>query len=187
MLEGELESSVTLIYGNRDTASIMFRERLSDLKDRYLGRLSVIHLLSRRTTRRVEFSSLDFRADGTPEPESWQRVVKAIDTYYRQRDQIQSAVREGMDVSARFANLFRSSPIPMMEQDYSDLERLMEDRRAEGVTDIRTWMGDDVESVRRVVPLITITAANPAASPEATALNMEATNRLMNERFDRVS
>ena len=69
----------------------------------------------------AEFSSLAFRADGTPDPESWQRVVKAIDTYYRQRDQIQSAVREGMDGSARFANLFRSSPIPMMEQDYSDL------------------------------------------------------------------
>jgi len=36
-----------LLYGNRSTASIMFRERLEDLKDRYMARLSVFHVLSR--------------------------------------------------------------------------------------------------------------------------------------------
>ncbi|HEY5299470.1 MAG TPA: 2Fe-2S iron-sulfur cluster-binding protein [Acetobacteraceae bacterium] len=36
-----------LFYGNRSTASIMFRERLEDLKDRYMARLSVFHVLSR--------------------------------------------------------------------------------------------------------------------------------------------
>jgi ring-1,2-phenylacetyl-CoA epoxidase subunit PaaE len=36
-----------LLYGNRDSASIMFREALADLKDRHLGRLSVLHVLSR--------------------------------------------------------------------------------------------------------------------------------------------
>jgi ring-1,2-phenylacetyl-CoA epoxidase subunit PaaE len=33
-LEGEPASEVTLVYGNRETASIMFREELEDLKDR---------------------------------------------------------------------------------------------------------------------------------------------------------
>ena len=37
----------TLIYGNRDTASIIFRERLEDLKDTHVDRLSLIHVLSR--------------------------------------------------------------------------------------------------------------------------------------------
>lgn len=40
-------SNVTLIYANRDAARIMFRERLNDLKDRYLNRFRVFHVLSR--------------------------------------------------------------------------------------------------------------------------------------------
>src|SRR5271165_1903241 len=36
-----------LFYGNRSTDSIIFREQLEDLKDRYLSRLSVFHVLSR--------------------------------------------------------------------------------------------------------------------------------------------
>ena len=36
-----------LFYGNRTTDSIIFREQLEDLKDRYLSRLSVFHVLSR--------------------------------------------------------------------------------------------------------------------------------------------
>jgi ring-1,2-phenylacetyl-CoA epoxidase subunit PaaE len=36
-----------LFYGNRTGAGIIFREQLEDLKDRYLSRLSVFHVLSR--------------------------------------------------------------------------------------------------------------------------------------------
>jgi len=36
-----------LFYGNRSIDSIIFREQLEDLKDRYLSRLSVFHVLSR--------------------------------------------------------------------------------------------------------------------------------------------
>ena len=36
-----------LFYGNRSVADIIFREQLEDLKDRYLARLSVFHVLSR--------------------------------------------------------------------------------------------------------------------------------------------
>ncbi len=36
-----------LFYGNRSTADIIFRDELQDLKDRYLSRLSVFHVLSR--------------------------------------------------------------------------------------------------------------------------------------------
>ena len=46
-LAGHPDAQVTLVYGNREAGTIMFRERLSDLKDRYMGRLTVIHLLSR--------------------------------------------------------------------------------------------------------------------------------------------
>jgi ring-1,2-phenylacetyl-CoA epoxidase subunit PaaE len=36
-----------LFYGNRSTDSIILREQLEDLKDRYMSRLSVFHVLSR--------------------------------------------------------------------------------------------------------------------------------------------
>ncbi len=41
------DSRFILLYGNRNTGAIMFRETLEDLKDRYLDRLTVIHILSR--------------------------------------------------------------------------------------------------------------------------------------------
>jgi len=44
---GHPASRVTLVYGNRDSTSIMFRDRVEDLKDRYLGRCRVLHVLSR--------------------------------------------------------------------------------------------------------------------------------------------
>ncbi len=47
VLANEPGSQITLVYGNRSTGSIMFREDLDDLKDRYLGRFSLIHVLSR--------------------------------------------------------------------------------------------------------------------------------------------
>lgn len=47
VLEGEAASRFVLLYGSRSTAEIMFRGALEDLKDRYLERLSVVHVLSR--------------------------------------------------------------------------------------------------------------------------------------------
>lgn len=47
VLEGEPESQITLVYGNKTTASIMFREELEELKDRFMERLSLLHVLSR--------------------------------------------------------------------------------------------------------------------------------------------
>ena len=47
VLAREPQSEVVLIYGSRNTASIIFRAALEDLKDRYLSRLTVIHVLSR--------------------------------------------------------------------------------------------------------------------------------------------
>lgn len=46
-LETEPETRVVLIYGNRATDSIIFREALDDLKDRFLQRFTLLHVLSR--------------------------------------------------------------------------------------------------------------------------------------------
>ena len=49
VLTANTTSQVTLVYGNRTTGSIMFRESLEELKDRHLGRLAVFHVLSRES------------------------------------------------------------------------------------------------------------------------------------------
>jgi len=45
VLAREPAARFTLIYANRTVSSIMFREELEDLKNLYLGRLSVLHIL----------------------------------------------------------------------------------------------------------------------------------------------
>jgi ring-1,2-phenylacetyl-CoA epoxidase subunit PaaE len=50
ILATEPESNFTLIYGNRNRASIIFREELEALKNRYMNRLGIHHILSREET-----------------------------------------------------------------------------------------------------------------------------------------
>lgn len=45
VLEGEPESRVTLLYANRTTESVMFREAFEDLKDRYMTRFRLTHVM----------------------------------------------------------------------------------------------------------------------------------------------
>ncbi|MGD9799662.1 MAG: 1,2-phenylacetyl-CoA epoxidase subunit PaaE [Parvularculaceae bacterium] len=45
VLDAEKKSTFTLIYGNRSTSAIMFREELEDLKNVYMGRLNIVHIL----------------------------------------------------------------------------------------------------------------------------------------------
>jgi ring-1,2-phenylacetyl-CoA epoxidase subunit PaaE len=61
VLAHEPKSTITLIYGNRATDTIMFREELEDLKDRHLGRFTLVHVLSRE---RQDVELLNGRIDG---------------------------------------------------------------------------------------------------------------------------
>jgi ring-1,2-phenylacetyl-CoA epoxidase subunit PaaE len=49
-LRKEPNSQFTLVYGNRRRNSIIFFEELQDLKDKYLTRFNLIHILSRERT-----------------------------------------------------------------------------------------------------------------------------------------
>lgn len=46
-LDTEPESTFTLFYANRASSSIMFREEIEDLKNRYMERFSVVYIMSR--------------------------------------------------------------------------------------------------------------------------------------------
>lgn len=50
ILQAEPQSRFTLFYGNKGVDSIIFREELEALKNKYLGRLSLHHVLSREQT-----------------------------------------------------------------------------------------------------------------------------------------
>lgn len=45
-LAAETKSRFTLVYGNRNLACIMFAEQLEELKNRYIGRLALYHVIS---------------------------------------------------------------------------------------------------------------------------------------------
>jgi len=46
-LESDEKSTATLVYGNRKIATIMLRNDLNDLKDKYLDRFQLVHIMSR--------------------------------------------------------------------------------------------------------------------------------------------
>lgn len=46
-LFSEPNSSFTLVYGNRSSSSMIFREELADLKDQYRNRLNLVYVMSR--------------------------------------------------------------------------------------------------------------------------------------------
>jgi ring-1,2-phenylacetyl-CoA epoxidase subunit PaaE len=81
VLEEEPQSRVTLLFGNRRTASVMFLEELEDLKNRYLGRVQLVHVLSREP-QGVELFS------GRLEPERVRQIldllapVETVDEWY---------------------------------------------------------------------------------------------------------
>ncbi|MCC0036377.1 MAG: 2Fe-2S iron-sulfur cluster binding domain-containing protein [Hoeflea sp.] len=45
VLAGEPDSTVTLLYANRNSSSVMFRDDLNDLKDRYTTRFTLLHVM----------------------------------------------------------------------------------------------------------------------------------------------
>jgi ring-1,2-phenylacetyl-CoA epoxidase subunit PaaE len=61
ILAREPSSRFFLFYGNRSTTNVLFREALAELKDRFMGRLSVFHVLSQEEQ---DLAVLNGRLDG---------------------------------------------------------------------------------------------------------------------------
>ncbi len=79
ILQTEISSTFTLIFGNQNFYSIIFREEIEALKNRFIGRLQVFHILSRE---RMESDINYGRIDG---PKCEQLFSKLID--YRTVDE----------------------------------------------------------------------------------------------------
>lgn len=64
-LSREPDSQVTILYGNRNSASVMFKEELGYLKNRYMSRLNWLNILSReKQDADVLFGRLDNKKGG---------------------------------------------------------------------------------------------------------------------------
>ena len=50
VLQEEPKSEIILVYGNKSTSSIIFKEELEALKNKFIGRIQLIHILSREKT-----------------------------------------------------------------------------------------------------------------------------------------
>jgi ring-1,2-phenylacetyl-CoA epoxidase subunit PaaE len=102
VLAREPDSLVMLIYGNRDASSVIFKTQLEDLKDQFLGRLSVHHVLSREAS---DFAVSHGRIDG-----------QKIETLTRHLPR---------DAAGRFAdNAFLCGPQAMIEEARATLQSL---------------------------------------------------------------
>ncbi|HUF94547.1 MAG TPA: HAMP domain-containing sensor histidine kinase, partial [Acidimicrobiia bacterium] len=108
-------------------------------------------------------SDLTLSIDGTPDAGSWKRFVAAVDRGYRQIAETGFDPAHGTRGWSAFENLFQMSPIPLMEQDYTQVEMWMDSLREKGIREIVDFLGEDVEAIRAIVPKIRLVAANPAA------------------------
>lgn len=108
-------------------------------------------------------AELTYTDDGLPDLESWKHFVDAATAQVERNERLSRDLRSARRGLASFENLFRISPIPLMEQDYTLVEEWMEGLRAQGVTDIVDYLGEDVTTIRRLATMIRIVNANPAA------------------------
>jgi ring-1,2-phenylacetyl-CoA epoxidase subunit PaaE len=56
VLAADGKSTVTLLYGNRRSDTVMFADEVADLKDRYPARIQIVHVLSREAQEVELFS-----------------------------------------------------------------------------------------------------------------------------------
>jgi len=81
VLEEKPRSRFSLLYGNRDTASVIFLEELAGLKNRYLDRLEVYHFLENEVE---EIELFNGRLDRAKCEEVFTRLVdvKSADAFF---------------------------------------------------------------------------------------------------------
>ncbi|HUG07433.1 MAG TPA: PAS domain-containing sensor histidine kinase [Acidimicrobiia bacterium] len=96
------------------------------------------------------------------DPGAWEQLHSRYHALRLETDRLRADLADARVGIASFESLFRISPFPIMEQDYTQVEVWMDDLRRQGIRAIREVL-PDIESIRGTVPLIWIVSANPAA------------------------
>jgi len=76
-----------------------------------------------------------------------------------ERERARRAVRES---EARYKSLFEDSPVPLREEDFSDVNLYIDDLRDSGIEDLRTHFEDHSEAVSACAARVRVTDANTA-------------------------
>jgi PAS domain S-box-containing protein len=92
-----------------------------------------------------------------------------------ERIQAEEALRES---EARYRSLFEHSPIPLWEEDFSEVKRYIDSLRAKGVSDLRAHFEDHPDAVAHCVGLIKIVDVNSATLNLYRADSKEALSNL---------
>lgn len=100
VLIAEPNSTVTLFYGNRDTASIIFKNELEVLQAQYASRLKVVHILDREEAGWTGYTGF---------------IVK---------EKALQLLKENTDFNFTNAEFFICGPTPMMKEVETALESL---------------------------------------------------------------
>lgn len=110
--------------------------------------------------------------ESPPNPEQWRELLTRLNTRCDELASLRTKTAQFERGWSSFENLFRTSPVPMMEQDYTEVERWMDQLRHEGVDHITDVLGPEMDVIRKAAAMIRIVAANPAAV-EAVGLPIE--------------
>ena len=100
VLEGEPKSTVTLCYANRSTDQVMFRQTIDDLKDRYMTRFLLTHVMDEEAQDVELFNG---RLDA---------------------EKLETMATRGLIHPASYDAIFVCGPQPMIEAASSALENL---------------------------------------------------------------
>lgn len=115
ILETEPASRIILTYVNRSFNTIMFREALSDLKDRFMTRFSVLHMLKHDAgdidllTGRIDADKCDqlFTRWMSPKHADWAFICGPKEVMFMISERLQA---HGMDKAQIKFELFASAP-----------------------------------------------------------------------------
>ena len=138
-LATEPHSRFTLFYGNRTTTSVMFREALEDLKNRFMGRFSLFYVFSREPQDTELFNG---RLDADKVRQFCRGLCnpQAVDTFFLcgpggMIDEVKAALAEaGVPEERLHAELFLTGPAAPPPP------RRSERQAPDGGTDVTVWL-----------------------------------------------
>ncbi|MBN1148908.1 MAG: PAS domain S-box protein [Anaerolineales bacterium] len=84
------------------------------------------------------------------------------------------AEQDLLDSQARYRSLFEDAPIPLWEEDFSEVKRYLDGLRASGVSDLRVYLADHPEALGRCIRLIKVLDVNRATLALLQAESKEA-------------